>query len=501
MSSILSLPDGVLRDILVLWLKVQDVGRLDMAFCTTELRGQFCEVAYACGSVYSTPEWLFRPTRLVNTGSCNLYILWALTRDVSVSGLFVTNLFESNRVKRIQYLQNHGKYVRKVLYAPDCASSPGWEDALSDLCQYCPNVKNLHCSRSFHTAAYEQLARAWPHLTSIVLGTNVKDECMEHLGKSCRKLTKISANFAFDLTAGGWLKLLKHPLPLLQSIKTCQQDRVVFTKDVYRAIAAQCPSMRCLDLDYRELNDDLLVTLAAGCTQVEELNLETNQRVTDRGIAAFAASGRLTRLEIRENAHVGDASLVQVAQHCRGLVELCIDGCCRVTNATLVEVGRYCPNLVHLRVECIPKVGDEGLVAVAQGCPLLVELAVSETSAGDSGLIAIAQHCSHLEMVVLAQTKVTDAAIQALAAGCARLTTLDVSSCLGVANAALRALAVHSLHLTNLTISDTSVSLPGVRLIARSCTQLREIELDEKVLSCAEDADTLFDPNVSVALC
>ncbi|KAG9352538.1 hypothetical protein JZ751_020952 [Albula glossodonta] len=122
----------------------------------------------------------------------------------------------------------------------------------------------------------------------------------------------------------------------------------------------------------------------------------------------------------------------------RGLQELDLSGCCKLTDSSITQVLRF-PDLQKLSLSMLPEITDESLVAAAQHCCSLVSLSLSHCPRlSDQGVARAAPHLRRLQHLHMACCdRISDRSLVVLGKNCRRLRSLDVSRCRDVTMAAV----------------------------------------------------------------
>ena len=158
-----------------------------------------------------------------------------------------------------------------------------------------------------------------------------------------------------------------------------------------------------------------------------DVHLERVQ-VSDVGLKGISKCSRLETLHIVKTPQCSDFGLSEVAERCKLLKKLHIDG--RRTN----------------------RIGHDGLVSVAKGCPNLQELVLIAMYPSASCLSAIASNCQGLERLAFCGVHtVSDAEIECIAAKCVALKKLCIKGC-PVSNAGIAAFASGCPNLVKLKV-------------------------------------------------
>nr|XP_043614897.1 F-box protein At1g47056-like [Erigeron canadensis] len=215
--------------------------------------------------------------------------------------------------------------------------------------------------------------------------------------------------------------------------------KFICLKDLYNAqcfgpLLMGAKNLRTLKL-FRNSGDwdKLLEMVTDNVDGLVEVHLERLQ-VSDTGLASFSKCGNLEILHILKTPDCSNLGLVSMAENCRLLRKLHIDGwkTNRIDDGGLIGVAKYCPNLqelVLIGVNCT----RVGLEMLATNCQKLERLALcgSET-VGDAEISCIAEKCTALKKLCIKSCPVSDHGMEALAGGCPNLVKVKVKKCRGV---------------------------------------------------------------------
>lgn len=213
--------------------------------------------------------------------------------------------------------------------------------------------------------------------------------------------------------------------------------------------------------------DKLLQVIAERVTSMVEIHLEKLQ-VSDVGLAAISNCLDLEILHLVKTPECTNVGLVSVAQRCKLLRKLHIDGwkANRVGDEGLVAVAMSCPNLQELVLIGVNPT-RVSLETLASNCPNLERLALcGSDTVGDVEISCIAEKCVALKKLCIKSCPVSDIGLEALASGCPNMVKVKLKKCRGVTaegadwlRASRPALAVNLD--TGETIQDPSASDGG----------------------------------------
>jgi hypothetical protein len=139
MSLICDLSEVLVDSLLLSWVVVEDVGRLDSAVCNTSQRPTFLSLVNRDKFVFQQPP--ARQDRGENNDPhVDQFLSWVMRRDIAVAELIVSSSFTNNTDVRFRYLQLHGKYIHKVTLRKGAGTLRNYKAAFKDICAHCPNV-------------------------------------------------------------------------------------------------------------------------------------------------------------------------------------------------------------------------------------------------------------------------------------------------------------------------------------------------------------------------
>lgn len=195
--------------------------------------------------------------------------------------------------------------------------------------------------------------------------------------------------------------------------------------------------------------DKVLEMVTESVTGLVEVHLERLQ-LSDVGLVAVSKCRSLEVLHILKTPDCSNLGLLSVAENCRGLRKVHIDGwkTNRINDEGLVGLSKYCVNiqeLVLIGVNCT----RVGLELLGANCVKLERLALcgSET-VGDAEISCIAEKCIALKKLCIKSCPVSDHGMEALAGGCPNLVKVKVKKCRGVTSEGLGSLRASRESLT-----------------------------------------------------
>ncbi|CAI8613459.1 unnamed protein product [Vicia faba] len=239
-----------------------------------------------------------------------------------------------------------------------------------------------------------------------------------------------------------------------------------FTTDGLAAVAANCRSLRELDLQENEVDDhkgQWLSCFPENCTSLIALNFACLKGEINVGALERLVARSPNLKSLRLNRSVPADALQRILMRAPQLADL---GAASIQGAELIKLIRHCGKLQRLWI--MDSIGDKGLVAVATTCKELQELRVfpsapfgNQAAVTEVGLVAISKGCPKLHSLLYFCHQMTNAALITVAKNCPnfirfRLCILDATK----------------------PDSDTMQPLDeGFGAIVQSCKRLRRLSL------------------------
>ncbi|KAK8481831.1 hypothetical protein V6N13_024233 [Hibiscus sabdariffa] len=164
-----------------------------------------------------------------------------------------------------------------------------------------------------------------------------------------------------------------------------------------------------------------------------EIHLERLQ-VSDIGLSAISKFTKIENLHIVKSPDCSNYGLVCVAEHCKLLKKLHVDGwrANRIGDEGLAAVAKHCPNLEELVLIGV-NATYLSLEAIASNCLKLERLALCGSGTiGNAEIACIAAKCMALKKLCIKGCPISDIAIEALGSGCPSLMKIKLRKCRGV---------------------------------------------------------------------
>jgi len=364
------------------------------------------------------------------------------------------------------------------------------DKALSTLARGCRNLEHivLFGCGNVTDSGLGKVVHCCPSLRKVELFgcSSITDEGIAMLAK-CRKLDFLNVR-ACRLISDASIDALVHGCPSLHTMNLTGCKRL---SNKGLAGLSQCPNMHSLTLSgCSQISDAGLAWVVSGCQQLQELNLQGCHGITSASLATISAACPSLRCLNLKGTAVADPGLEAVAVHCKGMVEINLQGLERITDSSLCALAS-CPDLREVFLCGCCLITDQGLEALAQGCLALRKLSLRGCHRlTDYGVAALAawqlkeQHAvpSQLEILLLDEcSTITDAAMVCVAHGCPALQEVSLRGCLGIKGMGLLPLVdmcpnITAVDAVRCEISSQAVSYltsehsPLLRLALKCCS-------------------------------
>ncbi|OIW15639.1 hypothetical protein TanjilG_08215 [Lupinus angustifolius] len=325
--------------------------------------------------------------------------------------------------------------VTKLALKCDRRSVSICDDALVLISRRCPNLTRLklRACRELTDSGIQAFAKNCKSLKKLSCGSctfgskgmnAVLDNCANLEELSIKRLRGITDVEAADPIGPG---------TAASSLKTiCLKE--LYNGQCFSSLILGAKNLRTLKLFRCPGNWDTLLQLMANqVTSIVEVHLERLQ-ISDVGIQSIANYSNLEILHLVKTPECTDFGLVAIAERCRLLRKLHIDGwkVNRIGDEGLIAVAKCCPNLQELVLIGVNPT-KLSLEMLASNCLNLERLALcGSDSVGDPEISCIAVKCVALKKLCIKSCPVSDHGMEALASGCPNLVKVKVKKCKGV---------------------------------------------------------------------
>jgi hypothetical protein len=390
MCIVCGLPDDLFCGLLLSWLRLVDIGRLDSAICKSKDRPKFLSLLSGPSFVLSIMphgNGRHRRYKLLN----DHFTAWLFKRLVAASDLSINAWFAVNHSERLAYLRRHGRHVR-VIYLNLRSEAFLTVTATAELAMHCPSIVQIDGFRDGSQHHLRNIAASCPQLLEVSSFCGLSDETLVPLGDTCVHLRVVNS-FHTDFTDVGLLAIGRHGCLLKLTIpRRCSE----VTDEGLRAAVSCCLLLEELVLsETTQFTFGTFVTLGQHCRHLRELTLHEIV-VTSSGSSAITVDW--PQLEIlRAEGAKGIAPIILAAA--RGSPRLRVLDVERVElcSEAVPSLAERCSLLEFVCFTDCESVSDEGITALVCGCPALNHLYLRGTSVTVEGLSAIRVYCCSLK--------------------------------------------------------------------------------------------------------
>ncbi|KAK2452604.1 F-box protein SKIP2 [Trifolium repens] len=326
--------------------------------------------------------------------------------------------------------------VTKLALKCDRRSVSIRDEALVIISERCPNLTRLklRACRELTDAGMEAFAKNCKGLKKLSCGSctfgskgmnAVLDNCAALEELSVKRLRGIAETAVADPIGPG---------VAAASLKTiCLKE--LYNGQCFGSLILGAKNLKTLKLFRCSGDWDTLFTLMAErvTSVIVEVHFERLQ-ISDIGLQAISNCSNLEILHLVKTPECTDMGLVAIAERCKLLRKLHIDGwkANRIGDVGLIAVAKFCPNLQELVLIGVNPT-KASLEMLASNCPNLERLALcASDTVGDPEISCIAAKCLALKKLCIKSCPVTDQGMEALANGCPNLVKVKVKKCKGV---------------------------------------------------------------------
>jgi hypothetical protein len=456
LSLLCCLPDGLLRQAVLPFLKVEELVQLDSAtfICVPAQRARL--LLELAGTVLDETRdqlefkltsaslaWLLRRRVGVRQasvhGDCDMCVQIV---GVEVARVVLAH-FESlvlRVVGTVGKLLRHCKNLRCLrMYAGSGHNvEETCRNALEAVAVHCTGLQTLSVSRApVSFASILRVAQGCPGLTVLQLhgaDCTITEAQMTALSQHCAGLTELGLPTGATFSAAS-VAIIANFLALQKlHVSSCMD----VTDEWVTAFSQRCTDLREFRADARDtrrsLIDVAMRALALNCPELRVVDLCGNYSITDQGITYISQHcPNLEWLDVSWCYLVSDVSMVAIAQRCKCLRTVYLGSNDGVTDASINALSLHCPSLDTLRFNNKSRgVTESALVTLAQRLPGLQELQIHYFPATTDALIlAVAQNCAGMKSLTLDGCgAVTEASIELLLQNCRALGSLWITGLL-----------------------------------------------------------------------
>lgn len=336
----------------------------------------------------------------------------------------------------IPSLFNRFDSVTKLALKCDRRSVSIRDEALVIISERCPNLTRLklRACRELTDAGMEAFAKNCKGLRKLSCGScTFGSKGMNAVLENCAALEELSVKRLRGIVETAVAEPIG-PGVAAASLKTiCLKE--LYNGQCFGSLILGAKNLKTLKLFRCSGDWDTLFTLMAErvASMIVEVHFERLQ-ISDIGLQAISNCSNLEILHLVKTPECTDMGLVAIAERCKLLRKLHIDGwkANRIGDEGLIAVAKFCPNLQELVLIGVNPT-KVSLEMLASNCPNLERLALcASDTVGDPEISCIAAKCLALKKLCIKSCPVSDLGMEALANGCPNLVKVKVKKCKGV---------------------------------------------------------------------
>ncbi|XP_058725138.1 F-box protein At1g47056-like [Vicia villosa] len=336
----------------------------------------------------------------------------------------------------IPSLFNRFDSVTKLALKCDRRSESIRDEALVIISERCPNLTRLklRACRELTDVGMETFAKNCRGLKKLSCGScTFGSRGMNAVLDNCAALEELSVKRLRGIAETAVAEPIG-PGVAAASLKTiCLKE--LYNGQCFGSLILGAKNLKTLKLFRCSGDWDTLFTLMAErvTSMIVDVHFERLQ-ISDIGLQAISHCSNLEILHLVKTPECTDLGLVAIAERCKLLRKLHIDGwkANRIGDEGLIAVAKFCPNLQELVLIGVNPT-KASLEMLASNCPNLERLALcSSDTVGDPEISCIAAKCLALKKLCIKGCPVSDHGMEALANGCPNLVKVKVKKCKGV---------------------------------------------------------------------
>lgn len=445
-SFLLNIPTPIVAAICSEWLKIQDVSKLDSAWCQHDTRALFLGIISGVTfRAFCTFQDHFHP-----------FMWWVVLRHLRIDSLAIpAKAFPWNGEMMVNFLKSIGHQLETldISYLPvDCTFF------FSDISYYCKNLIELNVHECVASCgAVRSVLMHCPHLA--ILGINNAETFPSH---------------GFDGLC----------LPNLHSLRlqSCDQS-------ICAVLAKATPNLRKFRTNgIFHLNAAGIQLLCEGCPALHEVRFPRSFKYQNFYLAAecvaalFMYCKDLNALDLARQMYLKDASLASAAFSLTNLRKLCIHFMFGLTDLILIHIAKNCSQLQLLGCDgCY--FSDVGLAVIAGGFPELHTLYIgNHTHSTMTGYLGALKNLPALVKLGLFEVDAGDALLEQIGAVLPLLRHVELQYCM---NYTLNGLVSVARQLKSFVMTAQDVTDPFVAALSRRYPRLDVFPATQRGFTCA----------------
>ncbi|KAK4260121.1 hypothetical protein QN277_003278 [Acacia crassicarpa] len=304
---------------------------------------------------------------------------------------------------------------------------------------------------------------------------SINDDALILISLRCKNLTRLKLRGCREVTEVGMAALAQN----CKSLKKLSLGSCLFGVTGLNAVVSNCPLLEELSVkrlrgthDGTEMIDPVPAASSLKSICLKEL-------LNGQSFAPLIIGSKSLRtLKVIRCMGDWDNIFESVGKFNAGLIEVHLEKI-QVSDVGLSGISK-CLSLETLHIVKTPECSNVGLSVVAERCKLLRKLHVDgwrTNRIGDDGLVAVANHCLNLQELVLIGLFPTSLSLTAIASNCRDLERFALCGIGTVGDAEIECIASKCVALKKLCIKACPISNAGIEALASGCPNLVKIKV------------------------
>ncbi|KAI4314998.1 hypothetical protein L6164_027852 [Bauhinia variegata] len=305
--------------------------------------------------------------------------------------------------------------------------------------------------------------------------TSINDDALILISLRCKNLTRLKLRGCREITEVGMAGLAKN----CKALKKLSCGSCMFGAKGMNAVLDNCTSLEELSVKRLRGVHDGTEVVGPGAASSSLKSICLKELVNGQSFAPLIISSKKLRtLKLIRCLGDWDSTLESIGSLNTALIEIHLEKI-QVSDVGLRGVSN-CLSLETLHIVKTPECSNSGLSYVAERCKLLRKLHIDgwrTNRIGDEGLIATAKHCSNLQELILIGIYPTSLSLTALASNCKSLERLALCGIGTIGDAEVECIATKCVALKKLCIKGCPISNAGIEALASGCPNLVKMKV------------------------
>ena len=229
-----------------------------------------------------------------------------------------------------------------------------FEKLIKMLCGFCPNLISIDIvgvnlmDKHFQLLPINMLKQM--RILEFKQCMHITNQLMEFIGLYCTQLEFLAIKDCINITDAGVLGIVQR----CNRIQVFQLNGASVTKLGVCSISEYCYNLKALVIsDCKKMYCEDLGDVSKTFKRLKYLDISSNwERISDKGIQLLAKNYNLLEyLNISELSNISDIALFAIADYCRNIVSLNIQGCSGVTQKGITYVIDKCLMITEIYLQ------------------------------------------------------------------------------------------------------------------------------------------------------